>query len=102
MLVDTHQHVWTAPLLASLSERKRLPFVRHADGLTILHCVGERPYVIDVEAEQPRAREDLVRADGLDIAVVALSSPIGIEALPREDAQELIEAHLSGVAALGP
>jgi predicted TIM-barrel fold metal-dependent hydrolase len=34
--------------------------------------------------------------------VIAISSPIGIEALPRECAQELIAAHLDGVLALGP
>jgi 6-methylsalicylate decarboxylase len=32
--------------------------------------------------------------------VIAISSPIGIEALPRDEASELIAAHLDGVAAL--
>ena len=47
-------------------------------------------------------RAALVRRDGLDLALIAISSPIGIEALPREDALELIEAHLQGVRALPP
>ena len=55
-----------------------------------------------VDGRVPARRADLVRADGLDLAVVALSSPIGIEALPREEADGLIEAYLRGVAGLGP
>ena len=33
--------------------------------------------------------------------MIALSSPIGIEALPRDAAHELIDAHLVGVGSLG-
>jgi predicted TIM-barrel fold metal-dependent hydrolase len=33
--------------------------------------------------------------------IVAVSSPIGIEALPREEATELIDAHLAGIETLG-
>ena len=41
-----------------------------------------------------------LRADGVDVAFVALSSPIGIEALPRDSADELIAAHLEGIRTL--
>jgi hypothetical protein len=99
--VDLHQHVWTAPLLDALAGRECLPFVRRADGLTVLHCGGELPYVIDTAAESAARRTELLRSDGVDRAVVALSSPIGIEALPRDVAAELISAHLDGVLALG-
>ena len=101
MNVDIHQHVWTAPLLDALAARACLPFVRRTDGLTVLHCGGELPYVIDTAAESPQRRSQLLRTDGLDRAAVALSSPIGIEALPHEVAAELISAHLDGVLALG-
>lgn len=99
--VDVHQHVWTAPLLDALAARRLLPFVRRSGSLAVLHCAGEQSYVIDLEAETPARRARLVHADGLDLALVALSSPVGIEALPREQARELIEAHLGGVGALG-
>jgi len=98
---DVHQHIWTAPLLHALAVRDRLPFVRRADGITVLHCAGEPAWAIDVEAESPERRADLLRADGLDRALIAPSSPIGLEALPREQAQHLIDAHLAGVEALG-
>jgi hypothetical protein len=101
MTVDLHQHVWTTPLLDALAQRDRLPFVRRADGLTVLHGGGELPYVIDTDAESADRRAQLLATDGLRGAVVALSSPIGIEALPHDAAAKLISAHLDGVLALG-
>jgi predicted TIM-barrel fold metal-dependent hydrolase len=101
MQIDIHQHIWTEPLLDRLAVRRSLPFVRRTDGLTVLHCADEQPYVIDTEAEAPLRRASLVRSDGIDLAVIALSSPIGIEALAREDACELIAAHLDGISELG-
>jgi predicted TIM-barrel fold metal-dependent hydrolase len=100
--IDVHQHIWTEPLIDALAARRRLPFVRRSHGLTVLHAAGEQPYVIDVESEAPARRERLVRRDGVDMALVAISSPIGIEALPRVEASELIAAHLNGVGDLGP
>jgi predicted TIM-barrel fold metal-dependent hydrolase len=101
MNVDIHQHVWTGPLLDALAARRCLPFVQRTDGLTVLHGGGELPYVIDTAAESAERRAQLLSADGLDLAVVALSSPIGIEALPHDVAAGLISAHLDGVLALG-
>jgi 6-methylsalicylate decarboxylase len=100
--LDIHQHVWTAPLLDALARRRSLPFVARTDGLTLLHCAGERPYIIDVAAEAPARRAALLELDGVDGAVVAISSPIGIETLPRHSATELIDAHLDGLRELGP
>jgi predicted TIM-barrel fold metal-dependent hydrolase len=100
MLLDIHQHIWTESLLDALAVRDELPFVRRDHGLTVLHSVDERPYVIDTDAESASRRLTLLRRDGLDAAVVALSSPIGIEALPGNQARELIAAHLDGVRAL--
>lgn len=101
MRIDVHQHIWTEPLLDALAARSSLPFARRSNGLIVIHSTGEHPYVIDVDAEAAAVRASLVRTDGLDLALIALSSPIGIEALPRGSARELIEAHLEGVGALG-
>jgi hypothetical protein len=100
MQIDVHQHLWTEPLLDCLAARRTLPFVRRANGMTILHSAGEQPYLIDVEAEAGERRAGLLEEDGLALAVVALSSAIGVEALPRGQARELIEAHLEGARAL--
>ncbi len=100
MRVDVHQHIWTSPLLDRLSARCAPPLVRRSDGLVVLHCAAEHPYVIDVVAEAPERRATLVRDDGLDLALIAISSPVGIEALPRDSALSLIDAHLEGVGML--
>ena len=43
----------------------------------------------------------LVERDGLDRALLCLSSPLGIEWLPREQAHELIDAYHEGALSLG-
>jgi 6-methylsalicylate decarboxylase len=99
--VDLHQHLWTEPLLDALAARERLPFVTRSVGTAIVHCAGEQAYAIDLITEAPQNRARLARDDGLDLALVAPSSPIGIEGLPREEARALIEAHLTGVEEAG-
>lgn len=100
--VDVHQHLWTEPLLAALADRERLPFVRRAGATAIVHSAGERAYAIDTAIETPSNRTTQLHDAGLDLALIALSSPIGIEALPRAEARVLIDAHLEGIAPLTP
>jgi len=103
MKIDVHQHLWTEPLVQALADRSELPFVRRENGLTVLYLVGERPYVIDLASEAPERRAQLVELDGLDRALVCLSSPLGIEWLPREQSLDLIDAFHEGALALeGP
>ena len=45
----------------------------------------------------PRSSE----RDGLDRALLCLSSPLGIESLPRAQAQPLLDAYHEGAFALG-
>jgi hypothetical protein len=101
MKMDVHQHFWTEPLVHALAARSEMPFVRHENGLAVLYLTGERPYVIDLESEAPAQRAALVERDGLDRALVCLSSPLGIEWLPRAQARALIEAYHEGALALG-
>ena len=100
MRTDVHQHLWSEPLLEELSLRHELPFVRVERELTVLYLAGERPYAIDREGEEPSRRSALVLEDGLERALVCLSSPIGIEQLPREQALPLIDAYIEGALAL--
>jgi predicted TIM-barrel fold metal-dependent hydrolase len=99
--VDVHQHVWTEPLLDELARREHLPFVRESHGVTVLHCGTESSCIIDRAAERADVRAALLTADHIDRALVAISSPIGIESLPAREAERLIEAFLTGVAELG-
>jgi 6-methylsalicylate decarboxylase len=99
--VDIHQHLWTTPLLDALARRDCHPFIRRDDGLCVLHLAGEPPCVIDVAAESVASRTRLHEIDGVELAAIALSSPVGIEVLPPDQAHELIDAHLDGVLELG-
>jgi hypothetical protein len=101
MPTDVHQHLWSEPLIEQLASRCELPFVRLERGLTVLYLAGERPYVIDRDGDDPARRTELVERDGLDRALVCLSSPIGIERLAREQATPLLDAYHEGALGLG-
>jgi hypothetical protein len=98
--IDVHQHLWTEPLVRALAARGELPFVRHEQGLTHLFLAGERPSVIDLGTEAPARRAALVQEDGLDRALICLSSPLGVESLPRREALPLIDAYHDGALEL--
>jgi hypothetical protein len=83
-----------------LAARRELPFVRLERGLTVLYLAGERPYVIDRTGEDPARRAALVQRDGLDRALLCLSSPLGIEGLCREQATPLLDAYHEGALGL--
>ena len=100
MRTDLHQHFWTPELVESLAARRQLPLIDTSDGSCTLHADGERPYLIDMTANAAEDRLGLADQDGVDRIVVALSSPIGIEVLPRADALEVIDAHLDGIGSL--
>ncbi len=101
MHIDVHQHIWTEPLIEALSTRRELPFVRSEHGLTVLYIAGERPFVLDLSTESYEHRSALVTLDGLHRALVCLSSPLGIESLPREQAAPLLDAYHDGALELG-
>ncbi|MFC9972269.1 amidohydrolase family protein [Spirillospora sp. NPDC127200] len=93
---DVHQHLWSAPLLAALRARRTPP---RLDGWT-LHLDGEPPYEADPADHDTARRADLARADGLGLALVSLSTPLGIEWLPPGEARPLLDAYHEGAAAL--
>jgi hypothetical protein len=95
---DIHQHIWPAPLVGALRRRSQPPRLA---GWTLL-TAGEPPYHVDPAGHDVTIRLAQVAEDGIDLAVVSLSSPLGIEYLPPRDAEPLLDAYHDGVAALGP
>jgi len=75
--------------------------VRRQGRLTVLFLAGERPYVIETATETGASRAELLESDGAQRALVCLSSPLGIESLPRAEAAALIDAYHEGALALG-
>src|SRR5689334_13267552 len=98
--IDVHQHLWPEPLLAGLSRRRRPPrIVREGDGWT-LRMPGEPDWPVALADHDPDVRLRAMDAAGVDRALVAPSVPIGIEALPADEAAPLIDAYHEGVADL--
>ena len=100
MRIDIHQHLWPTELVSLLAARRSPPLLRRAFDEWHIVAPGERegrasPSYWDVDR-----RSELVTQDGIDLALVALSSPLGIETLPAAEAEPLLEAYHDGVAAL--
>ncbi|MDF2704439.1 MAG: amidohydrolase [Nonomuraea muscovyensis] len=91
MTIDVHQHVWTPSFVEALRARRTPP---RLDGWTLL-LDGEPPY--EVNPADHEARD----TTGLALALVSLSSPLGVESLPPEEAWPLIDAYHDGALALG-
>jgi predicted TIM-barrel fold metal-dependent hydrolase len=98
--VDTHQHLWSEPLWDALAARTEAPYVRRQGDAWTLHLLAE-PACAMPGPEDPRGRASLLDRDGIDVAVVAPSTALGTEWLPREAAEPLLAAHREGVAAAG-
>ncbi len=95
-VIDVHQHLWPPELLAALRARSKPPRLR---GWT-LELEGEPDYELDPCEHDPQLRTAEAVADGLDLALVSLSSPLGIELLEPAKAEELLAAYHEGALAL--
>src|SRR3712207_9501580 len=90
--IDVHQHLWPEALIGALARRTTPPRLRRAGGEWILELVGEPACAIDLRDHDPDVRAAAVRADGLERALICLSSPLGIESLPPDEAAPLLAA----------
>ena len=97
MIYDVHQHLWPSALVDGLRRRSAPPRLR---GWT-LQLDGEPDYEVDPADHDPARRAALARDDGLDVAIVSLSSPLGIESLAGPAGRELLDAYHEGSLALG-
>ncbi|PZG21091.1 amidohydrolase, partial [Spongiactinospora gelatinilytica] len=92
--MDVHQHLWTPGFIDALRRKHAPP---RLDGWT-LHLSGEAPYEVD-----PRHHDIAHRAaleDANDLALVSLSSPLGVEHLPAAEAVPIIDAYHEDALAL--
>jgi 6-methylsalicylate decarboxylase len=94
--IDVHQHLWTAGFVEALRERTAPPLL---EGWTLV-LDGEPDYLVDPMAHDVPHRLQLNRADRLDLALVSLSTPLGIELLSAAEAEPLLEAYHLGALAL--
>jgi 6-methylsalicylate decarboxylase len=100
--VDVHQHLLGEALVEALARRTEPPMlVRCRDGWTF-KVAAEPDSVLTFAATDAALRREELGEDGIDRALVALSTALGIETLPADESIALIEAHHEGVAALPP
>jgi hypothetical protein len=96
LIVDIHQHLWTPALVMALRARRTPPRLR---GWT-LELRGEPDHVVDPSRHDPDVRAAQACGDGLGLAIVSLSSPLGIEFLPVDEGMELLDAYHDGASVL--
>jgi hypothetical protein len=94
--VDIHQHLWPDELVDRLRARSRPPYLR---GWT-LHTDGEPPYDVEPTDHDPATRIAADHDAEVGSACLSLSSPLGIERLPRPEAGPLVDAWHRGLRAL--
>ncbi|MEA2467300.1 MAG: 6-methylsalicylate decarboxylase [Thermoleophilaceae bacterium] len=97
---DIHQHLLTDRVIGALASRTEAPCARRDGGRWMLRIAGEPDYPIEPSANDPDARAELVDSDGVDRALICLSSVLGIEALPRAEAAPLLDAYADGTKEL--
>ena len=98
---DLHQHLWPEELLAGLARRSAAPLLRREGADWILELDGEPPSRVDLADHDPVIRALQAERDGIDRIAIAPSSPLGIEALPPEEATPLLAAYHEGILELG-
>jgi hypothetical protein len=101
--IDVHQHLWPAALLAALRARTEAPLLAGPAGWT-LRLDGEPAYEVTPADHDPGARalreQERPEAGAARLALVSLSSPMGLEDLPPEQAGPLLAAWHAGAAEL--
>jgi hypothetical protein len=95
--VDVHQHLLPEQLIEALARRRRPPMrIRQGRGWTF-RVGGEPDSVLSFDATNVALRTVEIRRDDVDRALVALSTALGVETLPAEEALPLLEAHHLGI-----
>jgi 6-methylsalicylate decarboxylase len=102
LATDVHQHLWPEPFLGALARRRRPPRLVRRDGGWTLRMHGERDWRVEPADHDPDHRLELLDAHGIERALVAPSTPLGIEALRPDDSGSLMDTYHAGVAELPP
>ncbi len=99
--IDVHQHLWPDALVNALTWRREPPLLRRDGVGWVLRLRDEPDYPFDPRQHDPERRLALLKRDGVQRALLAISSPLGIEGLSRADAEPLLAAHNGGLLELG-
>ena len=79
---DVHQHLWPDSVLRVLETRASVPrAVWRRNGRWEIRLEAEPAFEIDPADHEPHARVERLAGQGVDRALVAMSSPVGAEVL---------------------
>src|SRR5687767_11098402 len=95
--VDVHQHLWPEAVLRVLERRSVPPTARWHDDRWRIELPREPGFDVDPRGHGLHER---ARALTVDRGLVALSSPVGLEALPAREALAAIAAWQEAATAL--
>jgi hypothetical protein len=98
---DVHQHLWPEALVSALTWRREPPLLRPSGRGWVLRLRDEPDHPFDPHDHDPEERARLLERDEVRRALLAISSPLGIEGLVRSEAEPLLDAHNAGLLALG-
>jgi hypothetical protein len=98
---DVHQHLWPEGFVSALAARTQAPAVRRDGSGWIMRVPGEPDSPFGPATHDPVVRAASLRAGGHDRALLCMSTPLGIEALPEDQARPLLDAWHDGVFAIG-
>ena len=101
MRTDLHQHLLPEPLIGALVRRSAAPRVVGSGRTLRLELAGEPVSALQERDHDPAARAAEAEREGIDRIVVSLSTALGIEALPADEARPLVDAFNHGILELG-
>lgn len=87
-VVDCHQHLWPEAFIDELRRRRWPPRMRGWE----LQLDGEPAYAVDPADHDPARRRKLDEVDGVELALLSLSSPLGVETMDPHEAAPLLES----------
>jgi hypothetical protein len=98
---DVHQHLWPEGFLAALTRRRTAPAVRRDGRGWLVRVPGEPDSPFGPGTHDAGVRAAGLRASGLERALLCMSTPLGVEALPEDEARPVLDAWHDGVFAAG-
>jgi predicted TIM-barrel fold metal-dependent hydrolase len=86
--------------MSALAARTSAPRIVTRDGGMWLELAFEPAGPILADSHDPERRLALLDAGGIDTAVISISTPVGVEALPADEARPLLDAYHRGISEL--
>jgi 6-methylsalicylate decarboxylase len=92
---DLHQHLWPPSFVDAMRRREQLPCLR---GQTLE--LGEGSFELELADHELERRLATLDDDGIEVAVVSLQTTLGIDELPAEERDALVEVYDAGILEL--